>query len=79
MNFKDSTFKLRPDDIQFINNCFDNKPFATDILYRGSDHGFTASAIHNKCDNRGPTLAIVKSDNEQVFGGFTNVCWDENN
>ena len=31
--------------------------------------------FHLKCDKRGPTLIICKSQNEK-FGGFTNIDWE---
>ena len=44
------------------------------LLFRGSRDGFTAHAFHTKCDNKGPTVTIVKSGNN-VFGGFTRNSW----
>ena len=32
-----------------------------------------------KCDNMGPTLAIIKSEAGYIFGGFTNLNWDVSN
>mmetsp|Transcript_25258 Transcript_25258/g.22267 ORF Transcript_25258/g.22267 Transcript_25258/m.22267 type:complete len:116 (+) Transcript_25258:731-1078(+) len=31
------------------------------LLYRGSEHGFTAQNFHSKCDNIEHTLTVVKS------------------
>lgn len=42
-----------------------------ELLYRASEHGFTYSAFHDKCDNKGPTISLIKSEHEKVFGGFT--------
>ena len=46
------------------------------LLYRGTRDGFTANNFHQVCDNKGPTLVIVKSNHGKVFGGFTDVAWD---
>ena len=31
------------------------------LLFRGSQDGFRAKLFHNKCDNKGPTLTIIRS------------------
>lgn len=47
-----------------------------ELLYRGSRDGFTAATFHSKCDNRGPTMTIVRSTNDCIFGGFADVSWN---
>jgi len=27
------------------------------------------------CDDEGPTLTIIKSNYEKIFGGFTDISW----
>ena len=44
------------------------------LLFQASRDGFAAEAFHSKCDNKGPTVTIVKSG-EFIFGGFTEVSW----
>ena len=44
------------------------------LLFQASRDGFAAAAFHSKCDNKGPTVTIVKSGNN-IFGGFTEVSW----
>ena len=44
------------------------------LLFRASRDGFAATAFHSKCDNKGPTVTFVKSENN-IFGGFTEVSW----
>ena len=45
------------------------------LLYRASRDGFyIAPAFHGRCDNRGPTVTVVKSGSN-VFGGFTERAW----
>ena len=44
------------------------------LLFRASRDGFTTQAFHTKCDNKGPTVTIVKSGNN-IFGGFTENSW----
>ena len=44
------------------------------LLFRASQDGFTAQAFHGRCDNKGPTVTIIKSGNN-IFGGFTENSW----
>jgi hypothetical protein len=45
------------------------------LLYRGSRDGFNKSACHDRIDDQGPTISIVKSEHDLMFGGFTTVPW----
>ena len=44
------------------------------LLFRASRDGFAALAFHSKCDNKGPTVTVVKSGGN-IFGGFTGNAW----
>ena len=44
------------------------------LLFRASRDGFAAAAFHSKCNNKGPTITIVKSGNN-IFGGFAEESW----
>ena len=46
-----------------------------ELLYRGSENGFEAPLFHQKCDNKGSTLVLIKSENGNLFGGFTTKSW----
>jgi hypothetical protein len=45
------------------------------LLYRGSTDGFGSSNFHAQCDNRGPTVTIIKTTNGSVFGGYAAGSW----
>jgi hypothetical protein len=46
------------------------------LLWRGSRDGFRASDFHSRCNGHRNTLAIVRDDQGNVFGGFTPVVWE---
>jgi len=47
------------------------------LIYRASEDSFEASAFHEKCDDKGPTLTIARcKENGTVFGGFTTISWE---
>jgi len=48
------------------------------LLFRASRDGFASSAFLSKCDNKGPTVTVVKSG-ANIFGGFTEKGWTRAN
>ena len=48
------------------------------LLYRASEHEYKARSFHEYCDNKGPTLIVIKSSNGCVFGGYTTESWSGN-
>ena len=49
------------------------------LLYRGSENDFSSAVFHSKCDNKGPTITIVKSEKGNIFGGYSPVMWESSN
>jgi hypothetical protein len=47
------------------------------LLYRASRDGWSASDFHRMCDGKGATVTVVKSSDGYIFGGYTNVAWEE--
>ena len=41
-----------------------------------SRNGSKSEDFHKLCDNKGPTLIIVKTDKNKIFGGFTPLDWN---
>ena len=46
------------------------------LLYRASEHRYTAKSFHEYCDDKGPTLIIIKSSRGWIFGGYTTQSWN---
>ena len=53
-----------------MNNWIDFK-FKLDLLFKGKIDGFGSDIFHQKVDNCGSTLLIVKSTNGRLFGGYS--------
>ncbi len=49
------------------------------LIYRASKDGFGAKDFHSKCDKQPNTLIIIKSENGNIFGGYTEQDWTPNN
>ena len=52
-----------------------DKKINMSLLYKVSRDGDASSNFHNKCDNKGPTLTLVRCTRGYRFGGFTNQSW----
>ena len=64
----------KKEDENFIRSLFDKK-FDLALLYRASEHNFSAEKFHEMCDNKGSTLCLFKSEHNNVFGGFSDKSW----
>ena len=47
------------------------------LLYRVLRDGWDASDFHRMCDGKGATVTVVKSSDGYIFGGYTDVAWDQ--
>ncbi|CAG8592158.1 9265_t:CDS:2 [Paraglomus occultum] len=48
------------------------------LLYRGSHDGDEASVFHNLCDNKGPTITVIRTKEEnEIIGGYNPISWNQ--
>ena len=45
------------------------------LLFRASEHGFSAKEFHRWCDGKAPTLVVVRTNFGKTLGGYTPVPW----
>lgn len=45
------------------------------LIYRASKDSFNAGVFHQKCDDKGETLTVAKSQFNKIFGGYTDIPW----
>ena len=43
--------------------------------WRASVDGWAASTFHSGCDNKGPTVTIIRVGGTYIFGGYTKRSW----
>ena len=48
------------------------------LLFRASDHQYSADKFHENCDNKPGTITIIKSNHGNIFGGYTSKSWKSN-
>ena len=51
-----------------------SKSSAWKRCWHASVDGWAASTFHSQCDNKGPTVTIVKVGS-YIFGGYTSLSW----
>ena len=58
---------------KFVNELFIGVVKQNEVkrLYQASVHTFAAAKFHELCDGKGPTLTLVKTTGNHVFGGYT--------
>jgi hypothetical protein len=49
------------------------------LIYKASIDGFNSNIYHQRCDNKQPTMTIVKLNNGKMIGGFTEFSWITDN
>jgi len=59
----------------------DFKSLDLELLYRGSVDGMSSEMFHNKCDNKGATVTLIKCKfngdvSSSLIGGFIDQSWN---
>jgi len=61
---------------EFLLELFECKKIRKELIYSALRDGFKAEDFHRLCDNKGPTLILIKSKNSCYFGGFSSIPWE---
>ncbi|RIA90658.1 hypothetical protein C1645_805629 [Glomus cerebriforme] len=64
--------------INLINNYYSlqNKKISFSLLYRASKDGFNPGIFRNQCNDQGPSLALIKlQNNTKIIGGYNPLGW----
>jgi len=48
-------------------------------IHDTSKDGFSSSTFHSNCDNKGPTISIIKTNNDEIIGGYNDMYWVSSN
>ena len=62
--------------ISWIKEKIKMKKIKHEKIFVMSLNGTSSQVFHNYCDNMGPTLTLVKTTKNKIFGGFTPLDWD---
>lgn len=54
---------------------YGEKNITSELLFRTSVNGDSASTFHQKCDGKGANITFIKTTNGKRIGGFTMIPW----
>ena len=69
------TFKEDLGFYKLLSSKLKSQIIGFEVLYKASDHNFSARKFHELCDGVGPTITIIKSNFGNIFGGYTSKKW----
>jgi len=50
-----------------------------EIIFKMTENGYDSKDFHKFCDDKEPTLVLVKTKKDKIFGGFTPLNWKKTN
>jgi len=62
-----------------LNEWYGNPNQQWTLLYKGSANGFQAANFHSLCNSKGPTISVMKSTSNHLFGGYSPIAWTSRN
>ena len=65
--------------INWIKNKVQKSVINFELIFKMSIQGYTSYDFHKYCDDAGPTLILIKTTKDKIFGGFTPLNWKEEN
>jgi hypothetical protein len=48
---------------------------AWELCWKGSANSFDASMFHLQCDHKGPSVSVVQTPDDYIFGGYLSISW----
>ena len=64
----------------FDNQIFKNKNISFQLLYKATEEdNDSANLFHEKVDNKGPIIVIIKLSDDRFIGGFSSKSWTSDN
>jgi len=65
---------------EFINKLYEWIGYKKmELIYRGTRDGMTSNIFHNKCDNKGESITLIKNEKGNIFGGYASIPWTNAN
>jgi hypothetical protein len=69
----DSSLILTKEEVVILAQMIESKDCI--LLYRATRDGFEGASFHSKCDDKAKTITIIKTEDNYVFGGYTDASW----
>ena len=76
MNTINSSTIVTEEEVKLLKNWINpNENINLELLYRASRDGDEVRTFHRLCDEKGPTLVVVKNSFNSRYGGYTSIPW----
>ena len=59
----------------WIGETINKKEIKFKLIFKMNDNGTGSNDFHKYCDDKGPTLTLIKTTKNKIFGGFTPLNW----
>ena len=66
---------ISKDEIPLLIGWLPMHPSKIIKIYDTKNDTHNVGAFHSKCDGKGPTIVLIKSDSNCRFGGYTSISW----
>ena len=63
--------------INWIKEKVNKNDINFELIFKMSENGSKSEDFHKYCDDKGPTLIIIKTTKNKIFGGFTPLSWKD--
>ena len=64
--------------IKWIKEKVNKNEIKFELIFKMKENGNDSDDFHKFCDNKGPTLILIKTTKNRIFGGFTPLEWNKN-
>ena len=61
--------------INWIRDKVKQQEIQFELIFKMKENGASSGDFHKLCDNKGPTLSLIKTTKNKIFGGFTPCNW----
>ena len=76
-NSIDSLIVSKKEDVQLLKEWISpNKKISFNLIYRATRDGDTINDFHRMCDDKSPTICIMKTPKGYIFGGYTTALFN---
>ena len=62
--------------INWIKSKVNKNEISFKLIFKMTVNGYEGKNFHQYCDNKGPTLILIKTTKDRIFGGFTPLDWE---
>ena len=50
----------------------------TELLFKATSQNFSHDQFIESCEDASPTICLIKTSRDRVFGACTDICWTDN-